>query len=247
MPDVISPRLALPAALILFTLLAQPAQAAPGWKHLTTEDGIRVTSRDVPGRGFPTFRGRGMVNENIYQVLAVLRDVPRHTEWMAACVDSRLLKKLGEYEYVVYTRTAAPWPVSDRDAVFHSKTTVDRKNLVVTVKFWAVRSKRKGPVDGVVRMTRLRGRYKFTALGWNRTLVDYMVDANPEGLLPGWIARRASKKIPLVTIQKLRKQARKTRGWYKKQVGFWMKLQPPPDRAGKLPGAPGKAAPAAAK
>ena len=240
---MISTRHPVHAALVLLlNLTAAPALAAPAWEHITTEDGIRVTSREVPGRGFPTFRGRGMVNENIYQVLAVLRDVKRHTEWMAACMEARLLEKTSEYAYVVYTRTRAPWPVSDRDAVFHSRSTVDRKNLVVTVKFWAVRSKRKGPVDGVVRMTRLRGFWKFTAMGWNKTLVDYKVDANPEGSLPGWIARLATKKIPLVTIQKLRKQARRTRGWYKKQIDAWLKIQPPPEHAAKLPGAPARAA-----
>lgn len=227
-------------ALLLTVLTTAPAAAAPKWEHVTTEDGIRVTSREVKGRDFPTFRGRGMVNANIYQVMAVLRDTKRHTEWMASCIDARMIEKINEYEYVVYSRTKAPWPVSDRDAVFKSKTTVDREKLIVTVKFWAVRSKRKRPVDGVVRMTRLRGSYKFTAKGWNKTLVDYMVDANPEGSLPGWIARLATKKIPLVTIQRLRKQARKTRGWYNEQIKIWLKLQPPPEKAKELPGAPKK-------
>ncbi len=226
------------AALVISLGLALPAAAAPRWEHVTTEEGIRVTSREVRGRDFPTFRGRGVVNENLYQVLAVLRDTRRHTKWMAGCMEARLLKKINEYEYIVYSRTDAPWPVSDRDAVFRSKTTVDRKKMVVNVRFWAVHSKRKPPVDGVVRMTRLRGHYRFTAMGWNKTLVDYQVDADPEGSLPGWVARLATKKLPLVTIQKLRKQARRTRGWYKKQIDAWQKIQPPPDGAKKLSGAP---------
>lgn len=221
-------RLLLLSLALALLLLTAPANAAPKWEHVTTEKGIRVWSLEVPGRGFPTFRGRGVINENIYQVLAVLRDTTRHTQWMASCTDARLIKKINEYEYIVYSRTAAPWPVSDRDAVFMSKTKVDRKKMIVNVRFWAVRSKRKGPVKGVVRMTRLRGHYRFRALDVNKTLVDYKVDANPEGSLPGWIARLATKKLPLVTIQKLRKQARKTRGWYKKQIAEWMKIQPPP-------------------
>ena len=222
---------ALSIFLLSLSLLARPAVAAPGWKHVITEEGIRVTSREVPGRGFPTFRGRGVVKANLYQLLAVLRDVKRHPHWMAACVDARLLKKTSEYEYILYTRTDVPWPISDRDAVLHSKSTVNREKMVVNVHFWAVRSKRKPPVKGVVRMTRLNGHYRFTAMGWNKTLVDYKVDANPEGLLPGWLARLASKKIPLVTIQNLRKQAKKSEGWYSKQIKSWMKIQPPPDGA----------------
>jgi len=213
-----------PAIVGIVTLLlaAATADAAPGWNQILKEDGISISTREVPGRGFPTFRGVGVVYGNIFEVLAVLSDIKRYTEWLDACVDARLLRKINEREYVVYSRTDAPWPVSDRDAVNRSKVHVDLKRRIINVKFRAVRSPLMGPVSGVVRMNRLRGHYKLTSISRNKTRVDYKVDADPGGLLPTWLAKIATKKLPLQTIKKLRKQVRRTRGWYNKRIKRWL-------------------------
>ena len=52
----------------LLLLAASAAEAAtPRWKHVLEEDGISVSTRDVPGRGFPSFRGVGVVYGNIFE------------------------------------------------------------------------------------------------------------------------------------------------------------------------------------
>lgn len=205
----------------LITTLFGASAFAASWQPVTYEDGIAVYTKDVPGRGFPTFRGVGMIEADIFDVLAVISDIERHSEWMSRCKESRLLSKKSETEYVVYTRTDAPWPVSDRDAVFHSKSTVNLEDKEVTVRFWAVRSKQMPLVNGVVRMFNLNGRYRLKAWGKNRTKIDYMVDADPGGMIPGWMAKLATKKMPLITIQKLRKQVKRTKGSYDKRIARW--------------------------
>lgn len=195
-----------------------------GWEYVLHDAGIVVHQKQQPGRDFPTFRGVGVVEENIFQVLAVLRDVGRHGQWMERSKNTHMIRKTDEFHYTVYGRTDAPWPVSDRDAVFRSSAKVEYDKKRVTVRFWAVRSKLKPPVSGVVRMTRLRGFFRFQAIAEGRTRVTYQVDADPQGSLPGWIARAATKTLPLKTLKGLRRQARKTRGWYDKQIAQWKKL-----------------------
>jgi hypothetical protein len=207
----------------LFVLLASgpDALAKSAWKQVAKEDGITVSAREVPGRGFPTFRGVGFVGANLFDVLAVMSDVPRHTKWMDRCTDSRLLRKISETEYVTYSRTDLPWPVSDRDAVFRSKVVPRPSKLEVVIKFWAVGSRRMGEVKGVVRMKRLRGHYKLWALAPNITRVEYQVDADPGGLLPRWLAKIGTRRLPLHTIRNLRKQVTRTRGWYAARIARW--------------------------
>jgi hypothetical protein len=200
---------------------AGPAAAGQPWEYVLTRDGVVVHQRTVPGRGFPTFRGLGIVNSDMFQVLAVLRDVNRHSQWMERSAETYMIEKTDEFHYTVYGRTDAPWPVSDRDAVFRSAVKVDYRRKVVTVHFWAVRSRRKPPVKGVVRMTRLRGYFRFRALGKDRTYVTYVVDADPQGSIPGWIARLATRTLPVGTISNLRRQARRTRGWYDTWIRRW--------------------------
>lgn len=210
------------AGLLVIAALALPGTArASSWQHVVTEDGITVTSREVPGRDFPTFRGVGVVHGSIYEVLAVLKDIGRYSEWMERAKNGRLLKQINELEYVVYGCTDAPWPVSDRDAVYQSKTIVDLPKMTVTVNFWAVKSKVMPPQDGIVRMEKLRGHFKFKALDERKTRVEYQADADPAGMLPTWVAKLATKKLPLATLQGLRRQVKRTRGWYERQIKAW--------------------------
>jgi hypothetical protein len=211
--------------LLALLLLAAPQAAAQDWRHITSEDGIAVTAREVPGRGFPTFRGTGTIDASLWEVLAVLSDVSRHKEWMFRCAEARQLRKISEMEYIVYSRTDAPWPVSDRDAVFHSTVHPSLKDLTIDVRFEAVQSPLMGPVKGVVRMTKLRGHYRLKALGENKTLMDYQADADPGGMLPGWLAKLATRRLPLDTIRSLRKRVKVTRGWYNERIKRWQMLE----------------------
>jgi len=206
---------------LLLHLSPRVALAADGWRTVARESGALVMLRDVPGRSFPTFRAVWQVQENIYDVLAVLSDVERHTQWIDNNAVSRLLKKKSEFAYVVYSRTDAPWPVADRDAVYHSRVTVHEKERLVMVRFWAGKSARMPPVSGVVRMSNLRGYYGLKMLGPKKTQVDYEVDADPAGWIPTWIGKIALKKSILKTVRALRERVKKTRGWYHKRIKRW--------------------------
>ena len=82
-----------------------------------------------------------------------------------------------------------------------------------------------GEVKGVVRMYNLRGYYRFTALDASHTHVDYQVDADPAGSLPRWIAKLATRTLPLDTLRAMRKQAQRTRGWYAERIKRWQAME----------------------
>jgi hypothetical protein len=202
-----------------------PSYAETQWQQVTEEEGIVVTMRQLPGRSFPTFRGVGLINANIYQVLAVMSDIARHTEWLEQCLDSRLLRKINKRQYIVYSRTHAPWPVSDRDAVYQSKVEFDATHSFIHVQFWAIPSSLMHPVKGVVRMTDLQGHWKLWARQEHQTLMEYQVNADPKGLLPQWVAKLATKNLPLHTIRNLRQQVKKTQNWYSQRIAQWKSEQ----------------------
>jgi hypothetical protein len=207
--------------LPLVLLWAGPASAGKTWKQILKKDGVTISEREEPGRGFPTFRGVGEINASIYQILGVMSDTRRLWEWMDRCADARQLRKVSELEYIVYMRTDVPWPIWDRDAVYHTTVHVDTKRYRVDIRFRAVKHRKMPPVKGVVRMTDLRGHYRLQALAPTKTRVEIMVDADPKGSLPKWLAKVATRRLPLYTIRGLRKQAKKTRGWYDKRIERW--------------------------
>ena len=226
-----SPRLLL--ALLVAALLVMPLEAGAddaGWAVDANEKGVVVTTRTDPGRSLPVFRGVGNVDAGVFEILAVLDDISHFTEWMADCKSARIVKQINEFERVEYNRIAAPWPVSDRDTTVRSWVEASLAKNDVWARFQSMAVAGTGPVDGVVRMPRLAGFYHLEAIDVRHTKVTYQVDADPGGLLPDWLVKLTSRKLPIETLVGLRKQVAKTRGQYET---FLKKYDP--SKGGKVP------------
>ena len=187
------------------------ASAKGKWEQIAKAQGITVFQKEVPGRSLPVFRGVGIVKENIFDVLAVLYDVPARVDWVHQCTASDVLKEYNELDRMVYNRTAAPWPISDRDVVVRTKVHIDRETMTVRVTFKTDTHASAPKVEDVVRMGRLTGYYEIKALSRGHTRVTYEVDADPGGYLPAWLVKMASKDLPLKTILNLKKRVKKDR------------------------------------
>ena len=195
----------------IFVLCILPLSALGNeWKVEKREAGIEVSVQEVPNRGLPIFRGIGLVQAPIEDVLPVLSDTPRRVEWVHACTASKILAQVTPHSRIVYNRTASPWPVSDRDMVVRTEVKIDPKGKEVWIPFKEAPEFGHPEQDGVVRVPRIRGHYRIRAVSETQTEVTYQVDADPGGMLPQWLARMASVDLPLKTLMGLRRQVAKT-------------------------------------
>jgi hypothetical protein len=185
------------------------AQAGP-WQFVKQADGIVVDRRVVAGSSLKEFRGKGEIDAPVASILAVFADVPRATEWMDSCNGSHAVRTISERELIVYNRTHAPWPVSDRDVVLHDVVSFDDKARKVQLDFWSVTDDKAPPVNGVVRMPSLHGHWTlWPSTDGRTTRVEYQVHANPGGRLPDWIVNYVSRELPHRTIAGLRAQVKR--------------------------------------
>lgn len=184
------------------------------WETITREQGVLVSTRAEPGRQFPSFRGIGRVNADVWEVLAILADADRHQEWMHQCNGSKLVRAIDSANRIIYNRTDAPWPVKDRDVVLHSTYSIAKEGKDIWARFEQTRDGAMGPVDGVVRMTRLVGHYHLVKTGDAQCLVEYRVNADPGGSLPDWVVTQTTKDLPLHTLINLRERTKTMRGKY---------------------------------
>lgn len=216
-----------PIALLvgISTLAAASTGRAGGWETVADEPDVKVLMRDVPGHNFPTIRAIAVLDESIYDVLAVLSDVNRYPKWMVRCAEARRLDKRGELEYVTYSRTDAPWPVSDRDAVYRARVRVKLSQKLVIVRFKAIKDARVPPRDGIVRLSKLSGYYALKILGPRKTQLDYQLYADPGGWIPKWVGRITAKSAVIDTIRALRKWVRKSHGRYAKRIARWKRME----------------------
>jgi hypothetical protein len=208
-------------AAALVWLCALPAQA-DGWRRISESDGVTVETRDVTGKDFPQFRGHAVLHFGLLDLAAIIADLDRTCQWTSRCALSKELSRKGEFERVFYTRTAAPWPSSDRDAVLHAVVVGNiAEGKDVNITFEAAESPLMPVQAGVVRMTQIRGHYHLTYVGPSETRIEFLVQADPGGWLPGWMVRMLSKAIPRDTIVGLRRQAGKVQGRYDAMVSRW--------------------------
>ncbi len=221
------PLVALVAALFL---TAPTASAEDGWVHDANEQGVEVTTHTEPGRALPMFRGVGTIDAGVFEILAVMDDITHYTDWMSDCSSARILRRISEFERIEYNRIAAPWPVSDRDTTIHSWVEASFVKHDVWARFKSVAAPEQGPVSGVVRMPRLEGYYHLEAIDEGHTKVTYQVDADPGGMLPNWLIKITTRKLPIDTLVGLRKQVQKTRGQYDAFVKRY-----DPSKGGKIP------------
>ncbi len=227
----------LALSLVCFALGAvvcpQPTYAGPKrgpWERVETRDGITVSVRKVEGQNLPEFRGVTVIHADVFDLLGIVNDIPKHCQWRAKCHTATMLKQISDFERVMYTRIDAPWPVSDRDVVLHGVATVNLEKRVVTSRFHSVRNPKAPEVSGVVRMPKLHGFYRFKILGPQKVKVTYQVYSDPGGMIPNWLAKRSARKLPYGTLTGLQKQLKRTRGQY-----AWMRKKFDPKHGGSIP------------
>lgn len=197
------------SALVLSVPLSATA-GEPEWEVVSEEDGIKVWQQEVTDSSQVRFRGRTVVKAGLKQILAVLQDWKRKTEWMQNCVENKPLRFLGIGQRVVYNRTASGFPlISDRDVVVKSDLRILKKERGIEILVKNVKDELGPEQDGVVRMEALDLKWRLVAVSKDETDVTYEVQADPGGSLPMWLVNLASKKIPHHTIANLRNQVKK--------------------------------------
>ncbi len=103
---------------MLALLLTQSSFAQDGWSLAKEADGIKVYVRNVPGSPLREFRGEVQLKAGPDAVVQVLRDADTFRKWMPDVAFSELLKA-SDTEQFHYLENKAPWPVSNRDGVYH--------------------------------------------------------------------------------------------------------------------------------
>jgi len=203
-------------SVVLSFLVAMPAgiMAASDWKLAIQKDGIDVSTRPVAGSDFDEFMGSTDIDASIDVVVAVLKDIPAATQWMADCKENREIHKIDEHTSVQFNVTKAPWPVSDREALCIVTEKKDEKTGKITFEFHETNDPSVPIGKGNVRMPEISGQWVLTPINQDHTKVIYTVKSNPGGSLPKSLANMKSKDIPYNTLMGMKMMVKKDK--YKK-------------------------------
>jgi hypothetical protein len=208
----VSPRVTWLAPLLLVAAvgsLSADALASGGWETIRQEDGIVVARKEVAGSPFVAFRGEGDVQAPLLRVGSVLVDVPRDHEWIDGIVEARVLRRVSETEYVLYSHLGTPPTMSDRDFVTDVTIAVDPAARTLVVRMRSVEDP-AAPATGYVRGDIEESAFVLTQSPDGATThVVAEIHCDPKGSVAAWMVNLFQKGWGYNTISHLRTQLRK--------------------------------------
>ena len=205
--------------VICLCTLSLPTSYVHAWDLEHDEDGIKIYTQEIKDSSFKAFRGETVVKTSLRNLVAHHTDIEQMKNWLQDCAESELIQQGSGRDFYIYQRTSAPWPVSDRDYVLHSKLDQDPNTFVVTMNFEASTQFSKSDED-CVPVTKLTGFWRFTPKLDGTIYIEYETHADPSGDLPSWLANSFVVDQPLGSLEKLRKRVEENTYTLPKKMQF---------------------------
>lgn len=191
-------------ALLLLSLSTQVlAEKDAEWKLAKDEKGIQVYTRESASTPFKDFKAHVVIKAEPSEVVETIKNPDLFTKWMANVVYSKLLHK-DETSQSAYIISKTPFPVKDRDGVFHYDF-VDMSDqgtykIMITGKPNKVDKNKK-----YVRVAAADGSWTIEKVD-EGSAVTYQMQLDPGGSLPGWLANTSVVETPFESLKNLRKR-----------------------------------------
>ena len=189
-------------AVLLASCACASAPAEEPWTLARNADGIVVYTRHVADSPLKAFRAEVEVATSVERVLDVLRDPDTFPDWLPDVAECRVVRTTDSERYL-YVDTKAPWPVSNRDGVFHFTFEDRAGGAAATVRVEAVPGEAP-PREGHVRVPRSDGYWRIDPKG-DGVVVSYEIHADPGGWVPAWLANITVVRMPFRTLEGLRR------------------------------------------
>lgn len=194
--------------VIIVLLLFYFVTPTLAWQLTKNQSGIKVYLREKKGSAFKQYRAVGYVNASISSLVAIMNDTAYLKNWINRTKKAEILKQISATESVNRTVTAAPWPLKDRETIYHTKFSQTNSGVVtVTSKAWP----NYLPKNSMVRVTKMRALWRFTPMKNGRVKIEHIGHVNPGGSIPAWAANLFVVDIPFKTMKGLITHVKKKR------------------------------------
>lgn len=189
--------------LLASYFLSQMSMAEPAWTLAKDAEGIKVYTRVVADSPLREFRGEVEVATAPERVVRLLKDANSFQIWMPDMLTSEMLKSSQTDQYH-YLENAVPWPLENRDGIYHFTYSDVQEGGVPITKVRVEAIPDYLPIkDGKVRIPKSDGFWKIVPSGAG-SLITYQIHADPGGAIPSWLANSFVVDTPFKTLKSLR-------------------------------------------
>lgn len=168
-------------------------------------DGIKVYLCESEISNFKTIVVDLEVPATLSQYAAVVLDIENYHQWQYKAINPRQVGKISKTELYYYSEVETPWPISNRDMIWHLRMSQDSLTKVLTVDLLETPDYLP-EVEGVVRIPKAHSTLTVTPIDKTNVQVHYSLDVEPGGEVPAWISNMFAAQAPWQTYNTFRKR-----------------------------------------
>lgn len=194
--------------LILSLLFPSILFAQYNWKLEKNKEGIKVYTSDIAHSSFKAVKVECTFSGTYSKLISILTNVNAFHEWIYNNKSVKLLKQNSPLDFIYYSETHMPFPLSNRDLVIHMKIRTDSlpKFLYITGNLV---TDMVPEIPTRVRVPRYVANWRVTMPSAGTLQINYILEIDPGGSLPAWAANIFAEKGPFGTFLKLSERLRR--------------------------------------
>lgn len=194
--------------LFSFVLASFGSWAQYNWKPGKSKNGISVYTSDVAGSSFKAVKVDCTLTGTFTKLISILSNVADFSDWIYNNKTSKLLKSYSPHDFLYYSETSMPFPFNNRDVIIRMQLNTDSLPKFMTINGYNV--------DGVITEIPGRERIPHYSASWKVTMptsntlhITYILEVDPGGNLPAWLANSFIEKGPYGTFSNLADRLKK--------------------------------------
>jgi hypothetical protein len=172
------------------------------WKLEKQKNGISVYLSDVKESSFKAVKVECNLTGTYSKLIALLINVSQFNTWIYNNKTSSILKQNSPLDFIYYSETQMPWPLSNRDAIIHLKINTDSLPRFLSIS-GSGEPDFLPKISGKVRVPDYKANWKITMPSDKTIQINYLLEINPGGSIPAWVANSFADKGPFGTFSKM--------------------------------------------
>jgi hypothetical protein len=183
-------------------LITSPVFGQYNWKLEKDKNGIKVYSSEMPNSAFKAVKVECTLTGSYTKLVSILTKVSLFSKWIYNTKYSKTVRQTTPLDFVYYSETSLPWPLSNRDAVIHLRIKTDSLPRFLTITGSDIPGLIP-EIPGKVRVSQYSASWKVTMPTAKTIKIYYILELNPGGSIPAWVANSFADKGPFETFSNL--------------------------------------------
>jgi len=188
--------------IILCCLLMQTGFSQYNWKLEKEKNGISVYLSNIPGTKFKAVKVECTLAGTYAKLIATLTNVSQFNTWIYNNKLSKIIKQNTAFDFIYYSETHLPFPLTNRDAIIHVRIKTDSLPKFLTIA-GSGEPESFPEIPGKERVHHYKASWRVTMPTSKTIQISYILEIDPGGSIPAWIANSFAEKGPYGTFVNL--------------------------------------------